>query len=56
MKTAHILLPYIQAAFTPAQAFSYMTFALLSAPCIAGDRRDEERIGRLAMVLLHACL
>jgi ferrous iron transport protein B len=35
VENGHLLFPYIQAAFTPAQAFSYMTFALLSAPCIA---------------------
>jgi ferrous iron transport protein B len=30
-----ILFPSIQAAFTPAQGYAYMAFALLSAPCIA---------------------
>lgn len=30
-----LLYSSIQAAFTPAQAFSFMTFALLSTPCIA---------------------
>ena len=29
------LYPYIRAAFTPVQAYAFMAFALLSAPCIA---------------------
>jgi ferrous iron transport protein B len=48
-----ILFPSIQAAFTPAQGYAYMAFALAFGSLHRGGRGDEKRARRLAVVLLH---
>ncbi|HAQ57045.1 MAG TPA: ferrous iron transport protein B [Acholeplasmatales bacterium] len=40
-----LLYPAIRAAFTPLQAYSFMAFALLSAPCIAALAAMKKELG-----------